>query len=115
MLLAMYPQKWLPYRHLWPFLRSWWDSEDAVRRVGRRISTGDTLWLKSLPVLLVSAAKDELVPPGQAGMLERLCRDAGMVDVSRVEVSGALHNEATVKGEGRAAVVQFLNRIGEDG
>ncbi|KAL1957339.1 hypothetical protein VTO42DRAFT_6128 [Malbranchea cinnamomea] len=149
MLLAMYPQRWLPYRYLWPFLRNWWDSEDAVRRIGRASDTlapvdvpasasstctdaatatptlSDTSrtlgrsngaepgWAKTLPTLIISATNDELVPPGQAAALEKLCRDVGMSAVQRVDVAGALHNDATIKGEGQNAVVEFLGQVGE--
>ncbi|GKZ33782.1 hypothetical protein AbraIFM66950_003819 [Aspergillus brasiliensis] len=35
MLISLYPQKWLPYRYLWPFLRSHWDSILAMERMAR--------------------------------------------------------------------------------
>lgn len=112
MLLAMYPQKWLPYRYLWPFLRNWWDSEDAMKRIAKcQSNEGDTA--TSLPVLIVSAEHDELVPDGQAETLESLCRDAGMRDVQHVKVSGALHNDASARGEGMGAIVRFLEKIGK--
>lgn len=34
MLLALYPQKWLPYSYLGLFLRNRWDSAAALRRIG---------------------------------------------------------------------------------
>ena len=33
MLLEIYNMKWLPYRYLGPFLRSHWDSREALRRL----------------------------------------------------------------------------------
>lgn len=33
MLTALYPQTFLPYRYLWPFLRSTWDSEAAIQDI----------------------------------------------------------------------------------
>ena len=125
MLLAMYPQKWLPYRYLWPFLRSWWDSEDAVRRIGgskhekataTSTSTTTTTTRRrthSLPILILSAEHDELVPPGQAEVLEKLCHEVGISDVEHVIVSGALHNDASARGEGMGAIVRFLKRVGQ--
>jgi fermentation-respiration switch protein FrsA (DUF1100 family) len=115
MLLAMYPQRWLPYRYLWPLLRNWWDSEDALRRIGRGLQTKDSSseWARRLPILMVSAANDELVPTGQAEILETICKNAGLTDVTRLEVSGALHNDASVRNEGQNAIVGFLKRVGE--
>ncbi|ODH13690.1 hypothetical protein ACO22_07001 [Paracoccidioides brasiliensis] len=101
MLEALYPQKWLPYRYLWPFLRSWWDSEVALKAVAKTKPGRD------LPFLIISAAKDEIVPSEQADMLEQLALELGL-DVSRQIVSGALHTEATIKSEGQEAIVRFL-------
>ncbi|KMQ45654.1 Alpha/Beta hydrolase fold [Trichophyton rubrum] len=106
MLLALYPQRWLPYRYLGPFLRNWWDSEEALRSISdtRPNGTGRR------KVLVVSAEKDELVPSEQADAIEKLCIEGGM-DVSRTRVRGALHTEATFRGDGRNAVASFLKRL----
>ncbi|EON69440.1 hypothetical protein W97_08700 [Coniosporium apollinis CBS 100218] len=105
MLVALYPQKWLPYRYLWPFLRNWWDSEAALRTIAERKQPGD------MPILLVAASRDEVVPPDQADQLEKLCRELGL-QVRRKDVPGALHTEAMAKREGQIAVVEFLNNVG---
>ena len=107
MLLALYPQRWLPYRYLRPFLRNHWDSQRALTL------SSSALPPKSLPILILSAANDELVPQFHAPELEGTCRAAGLSDVRRKDVSGALHNEATIRKEGRDAVVGFLRDIGE--
>lgn len=115
MLVTLYPQRWLPYRYLWPFLRNWWDSESALRRVGAALKkrTGKTQRGHGrVPVLIVSAANDELVPVQQADRLEEVCAEAGL-EVQRQRVAGALHTDATVRAAGRTAVVRFLQRIGE--
>ncbi|KAF3898706.1 Alpha/beta superfamily hydrolase [Trichophyton interdigitale] len=106
MLLALYPQRWLPYRYLGPFLRNWWDSEEALRSISNPGSNGTG----KRKVLVVSAEKDELVPSEQADVIEKLCIEGGM-DVSRTRVRGALHTEATFRGDGRNAVVSFLKRL----
>ncbi len=105
MLTVLYPQKWLPYRYLWPFLRNRWDSERALRRIASM--PGDNRF----PILMLSAGKDELVPPEQADKLHSLALELGL-DVERTSVQGALHNEATVRHQGRQAVVAFLDRLG---
>ncbi|KAH8700558.1 Alpha/Beta hydrolase protein [Talaromyces proteolyticus] len=103
LLVAFYPQKWLPYRYLTPFLRSHWDSEDALRRIA---NTNDRQKPK---VLLLEGGKDEIVPQGQAKRLEDLCTSLHL-PVKRVTVAGALHNETSIKYEGRKAIAGFLLR-----
>lgn len=76
MLLALYPQKWLPYRYLWPFLRNWWDTDAALRKIAG--SKGD----RKLPVQMITAARDEIVPVSQAEHLYNLCKEL-QLDVRR--------------------------------
>lgn len=104
MLTALYPQRWLPYQYLWPFLKSWWDSEAALRGIA-----ADFRGL-NIPVRLVVAEKDELVPLEQADFLTRLCKELGL-DVDRKDVRSALHTEAMVKPDGRKALVDFLSEL----
>ncbi|KAI1990256.1 hypothetical protein LOZ53_003253 [Ophidiomyces ophidiicola] len=111
MLKALYPQRWLPYRYLSPFLRNWWDSETAIARIGVAHRKARETERKA-PVIIITAANDELVPTHQATRLEALCTESGL-EVQRQDVSGALHTEATTRAEGRHAVVQFLKAIGE--
>jgi pimeloyl-ACP methyl ester carboxylesterase len=102
MLISLYPQKWLPYRYLWPFLRNFWDNEEALRAAA---ATGA---LESVPILLITAGRDEIVPSDQADELQILCQQLSL-KVTRRDVHGALHTEATSKPDGRDAVVAFLN------
>lgn len=99
MLLALYPQKWLPYRYLWPFLWNHWDSEAALQKVA--------VAERKPRVLLLPAGRDEIVPPGEAGKLEQTCRHAGL-QVERKDIVGALHTEATLRKEGQEAVARFV-------
>ncbi|PSK53840.1 hypothetical protein B9Z65_7646 [Elsinoe australis] len=101
MLADLYPQKWLPYRHLWPFLRCAWDSEKALRRLeasGKRVP----------PILLLPATDDEVVPSAEADWLEDLCKVLRL-HYRRVDVDGALHNEASTKLRGRQAIANFVH------
>ena len=115
MLLELYPQKWLPYRYLSPFLRNHWDSKEALQRLagscrGRKMLAG-AYGSGSLKMLILQAGKDEIVPPIQGLELEACARGMGF-DVRRVEVKTALHNEVSMKASGRAAIVGFLSEIG---
>ena len=115
MLIALYPQRWLPYRYLGPFLRNWWDSEAALRNIATLQSDGPSSKM-ALPlprVLILQAAKDELVPPEHSRELEDLCKGQGFVDVQRKVIAGALHTEVLTRPEGRKSIVTFLRRLGQ--
>ena len=99
MLLALYPQKFLPYRYLAPFLWSTWDSKTALRKIGQSN--------QNLKVLMLEAGNDEIVPSGQAEILERVCREMHL-EVERRTVAGALHTEVMVKGQGRSLIAKFV-------
>ena len=106
MLATIYPQRWLPYRYLWPFLRSHWDSRQAL---------GQIAGLGTKPqVLIMQAGKDELVPQSHGEELEKLFEGRQM-EVKRLVVPGALHHEILFKAQGKTAVADFLKSVGEHG
>ena len=99
MLIALYPQKFLPYRYLTPFLKSTWDSKTALEQIGELSP--------NLRVTMLQAGDDEIVPDGQAAMLEAICRQRN-VSVERHLIAGALHTEIMMKGQGKGHIVRFL-------
>ena len=99
MLSAIYPQRWLPYGYLWPFLWNHWDSERALQRIAQDE--------KPPRILLLSAEKDEIVPASEANKLESLCRSKGL-DVIRQDIAGALHTAATLRRAGQDSVATFV-------
>jgi len=101
MLLALYPEKWLPYRYLSRFLRSHWDSEVALRRIA------EIKACRRPQVLLIAATRDEIVPSEEAEKLQKVCEEASL-GFKRVNVIGALHNEATTRREGQEAIAKFV-------
>ena len=101
MLRALYPERWLPYRYLTGFLRSHWDSEVALRSIAS-VDKG-----RRPQVLLCVATRDEVVPPEEAEKLQRVCEETSLV-TKRVNVIGALHNEATTRREGQEGVASFV-------
>ncbi|PWY81727.1 alpha/beta-hydrolase [Aspergillus sclerotioniger CBS 115572] len=122
MLISLYPQKWLPYRYLWPFLRSHWDSILAMERMARWRDEGEvgssglgnddgSVMLPSRaslpPILILSAENDEVIPPHAADDLEQVGRRLGL-SVTRKHVAGALHTEAPVKADGKKTMVDFI-------
>jgi uncharacterized protein len=99
MLVALYPQKFLPYRYLIPFLWSTWNSKSALERLGSA--------QLNLKVLILEAGKDEIVPSGQAEILENTCHGSGL-QVERKTISGALHMDLMTKAQGRSHIVSFI-------
>ncbi|KAI1103615.1 alpha/beta-hydrolase [Jackrogersella minutella] len=104
MLEVLYPQKWLPYRHLWPFLRSHLDSWKNLGIISEKYGT------EKLPpeILILEAAKDELVPQELSQQLYDRCLDV-QLSVTKKAVSGAFHNDTMFRGDGRRAVSDFLS------
>jgi hypothetical protein len=102
MLIALYPQKWLPYRYLSPFLWNHWDSETALRQM--------SVLEKRPRILLLPATRDEVVPAEEADKLESICKDLG-VEYERKDVVGALHNEASIRRDGQQSIASFIADI----
>jgi hypothetical protein len=102
MLVALYPQRWLPYRYLRPFLRSRWDSRAALKEIAELMTVGE-----KLKILILQAEMDELVPREHGIELQNLGASLGL-DVRRKEIRGALHTGAILRDEGRRAVADFL-------
>ena len=103
MLETLYPQKWLPYRYLWPFLRNHLDTMDAL---GKFRSNKERL----TRVLILQAGKDELVPSSHPEELEHRCTELG-IEVRRKVISGALHTEVLARPEGRLAVAEAISKV----
>ncbi|ESZ98942.1 hypothetical protein SBOR_0600 [Sclerotinia borealis F-4128] len=102
MLETLYPQKWLPYRYLHPFLRNHLDSWKALGDLHERTErTG----LKAPYIHILQAGKDELVPETQGRMLEKRCLDLGL-GVRREVIQSALHNEVLVRGGGSTIIAE---------
>ncbi|KAF2839273.1 alpha/beta-hydrolase [Patellaria atrata CBS 101060] len=101
MLGALYPQKWLPYRYLGPFLRNWWDNNAALRSIA---ASG-----VHIPILMLVAARDEVVPGSQSDELQMLCNELGL-DTIRKDIPGALHSEALSKRDAQVAVTDFVQK-----
>lgn len=106
MLIALYPQQWLPYRYLWPFLWNHWDSEAALQRIADAEVRFKTL--------VMSATRDEVVPSGEAEKLERICRELKL-EMERKKIIGALHTEATTRREGQDAIARFAIEVANRG
>jgi uncharacterized protein len=107
MLVALYPQKFLPYRYLYPFLRSTWDSNSALQQVAAAKPT------RLQKILILQAGSDEIVPDGQAELLRRVCAEGGL-DTELKVIKGALHTEIMAKYEGRKMIAEFLENVSKE-
>lgn len=107
MLEAIYPQKWLPYKHLWPFLRNHLDSwanfgiiANACRKEGRPAPL----------VYILQAERDEIVPKEQSEQLYQRCLELG-IPVERGIVPSAYHQQAITYGDGKALAAEAILKL----
>ena len=114
MLTALYPQRWLPYRYLGPFLWNLWDNEVALRRVASTCTkqTSRDSGVDHPQILILQAGQDELVPSEQAEELETCCRQLGFSSIDRRVIVGALHTEVMTRCDGQRAVAEKLRVLG---
>lgn len=102
MLQALYPQRWLPYQYLWPFLRNHLDSWKNLGLIAAKQQA-------RLPeVYIIEAAKDELVPQDHGTMLYQRCQDVGLM-AERHKIRKALHNDVMVRQEGKRTIAQSIS------
>lgn len=104
MLKALYPQKWLPYQYLWPFLRSQLNSWENMEAIATAYGTNPP------SIHIIEAGKDELVPSAHGEELYQRCLDLGL-PVERVKVHGALHNETLSRAPGKVAVQRSIASV----
>ncbi|TGZ83777.1 hypothetical protein EX30DRAFT_393333 [Ascodesmis nigricans] len=108
-LTSLYPQRWLPYRYLGPFVQRGGWNVMALSNRQWRLDCG-----KGGGVLVLEAGNDEVLGDGMGEMVEGVMRERlgemGMREkVERVVVKGAGHSEAAEKGRGR--VVEWVSRV----
>lgn len=109
MLEVLYPQKWLPYKYLWPFLRNHLDSWKNVGIISEMYHSEEAL----PSIFILEAAKDEIVPAELSQKLHDRAVEVGF-PVHRAAVGAAYHNDTMFRGEGRRAVSEFISKRIED-
>ncbi|KAK8061461.1 Alpha beta superfamily [Apiospora phragmitis] len=109
MLEVLYPQKWLPYKYLWPFLRNHLDSWKNLNSIAKRYKNESP----RPRLFFLEAAKDELVPKHLSQQLFDRSIQSGLV-AERHAVSSAFHNDAIFRVEGRKAVADFISKRIQD-
>lgn len=104
MLVALYPQKWVPYKHLWPFLWNHLDNYGNLMALAENCRVNRA---RCPNVFLLNAGRDEIVPAEHGDRLYARCVDLGL-NVERYNVAGAFHNDATWKPAGRQAIATTI-------
>lgn len=104
MLEVLYPEKWLPYKYLYPFLRNHLDS---YRNLGTIAVQRQEKGIPPPQVFILQAGSDELVPERHPEELRKRCAELG-IPVETMVVRRAYHNDA-IRG-GRAAVAELIMR-----
>ncbi|PSR94175.1 Alpha/Beta hydrolase protein [Coniella lustricola] len=102
MLEALYPEKWLPYKYLYPFLRNHLDSH---RNLGTIAAHRAERGLKPPQIFILQAGRDEIVPEKHAEALRARCAEVGIPQETRV-MPRAYHNDAIAGG--RAHIADFV-------
>lgn len=101
MLQALYPQKWLPYQYLWPFLRNQLDTWKNLEILAQKSKD------RPMPVYIVEAGNDELVPQNHGEMLVAHCKELGL-PAHRHTVRRALHNDVSIRQTGKQAIADYI-------
>lgn len=103
MLASLYPEKWLPYKYLHPFLRNFLDSYKNLGTIAaQRLEKG----IQPPHVLILEAGRDEIVPPSHPRELQKRCMKLSL-PVERVVVPRAFHSDAM---NGRIHMADFIMR-----
>jgi len=106
MLSTLYPERWVPYKHLWPFLRNHLDN---WKNLGLLAEQSKAAGIAPPRVFILAAGRDELVPAEQSDMLYQRCVEVG-VPVEKTSVPKAYHNESMIRVEGRRAVAVAIEK-----
>ncbi|BFZ55450.1 hypothetical protein PYCC9005_002491 [Savitreella phatthalungensis] len=106
-LKSLYPQKWLPYHHLGPWLRTRLDMSAALEQMGFR-------W--PYKTLVLQAEKDEILPANAGAQVTGLLSEAAVdpTSIEHVLVKGALHQDVLSKSAARSATVDFIVRVAKE-
>lgn len=102
LLREIYPQKWLPYKYLHPFLRNFLDS---YRNLGTIATARQDKGLGPPRILIIQAGRDELVSERHTKELEQRCNEVG-IPVEVYVAPRAYHSNAIERARG--AVVNFI-------
>lgn len=104
MLGVLYPQKWLPYQYLWPFLRNQLDSWTNLGLIAESSRKSGRVLPK---IFILEADRDELVPKSHGETLFQRCQELG-IPVEKGSAPVAYHSESIARAEGKKIAAQAL-------
>lgn len=105
MVKALYPQRWLPYKHLAPFV---WDRWDAVHAAAN--TPQDSLLRRlSESMLVLLSEKDELVPNSMGRDILSATKSKGR---SSVVIQDALHENAWEQAQWAREIARYVDSTG---
>lgn len=102
MLKVLYPERWLPYKYLYPFLRNHLDSYQNLGTIAAHRAEKD---LEPPQIFILQAGRDEIVPEQHTEALRARCAELGIPQETRI-MPRAYHNDAM--DGGRAHVAEFI-------
>lgn len=103
MLASLYPERWLPYKYLHPFLRNFLDS---YKNLGTIAAQSLEKGIRAPHIFIVEAGRDEVVPPSHPEELRKRCMELSL-PVETLVVPRAFHSDAM---NGRVHVASFIMR-----
>lgn len=104
MVKALYPQRWLPYHYLTPFVRDTWDAVHAASSA----SQGSLLWKLSKDMLVLLSEKDELVPNWMGMSILDAVKSKGR---SSVVIRDALHENAWEQAQWVREIARYVENV----
>ncbi|KAK4147895.1 Alpha/Beta hydrolase protein [Dichotomopilus funicola] len=107
MLETLYPQKWLPYKYLWPFLRNHLDSWGNLGIIAQAYRDSG----RTAPMVhILEAGRDELVPKEQGEELYKRCVELGL-PFEKEAVPTAYHQQAIARGDGKKLAAHAILKL----
>ncbi|KAK5657106.1 hypothetical protein OQA88_3634 [Cercophora sp. LCS_1] len=106
MLGVLYPQKWLPYKYLWPFLRNQLDSWANLGLIAESTRKGQVM----PHIYILEADRDELVPKEHGDALVQRCLDLE-IPVEKGSTPVAFHSEAIARAEGKRLAAEAILKL----
>lgn len=106
MVRVLYPQRWLPYHYLTPFV---WDTWSAVRAASN-MPQDSLLWRLSRDMLVLLSEKDELVPNWMGMAILDATKSEGR---SSVVIQDALHENAWEQRQWVREIARYIDDTGD--
>ncbi|TDL22415.1 alpha/beta-hydrolase [Rickenella mellea] len=117
MVQALYPQRWLPYRYLGPFVWDKWDALAAMKEVQQEQRRRTVLARVAPHVLVLLSEHDEIVPREMGQALHAASKSdgqggvAGVGESRPVVIQDALHDNAWMQRQWVTEMRAYLEKV----